>query len=234
MSIERAFDWRQIRLVAFDVDGTLYAQPPLRLRIAGALIAHTIRSGSIRTLALLRTYRKLREELGNDETPDFDQVLMHMVAQHHRLDPELVRGIVVEWMEKRPLASLAKCRYPAVVDLFDRVRTSGRVLGVLSDYPAHAKLKAMSLEADYVVSAGEVGLLKPHPRGLQRLMALAEVTPDETVLIGDRLDRDGEAARRAGAACLLRSAKRVKGCRTFTRFDDPVFDGLRCPVAKAG
>ena len=229
-----AFDWRQIRLVAFDVDGTLYAQRPLRLRIAAALIAHSVRSVSNQTISVLKTYRKLRERLGDNETPDFDQVLVRMVAQHHHLDQDLVRGMVAEWMEERPLGFLARCRYPAAASLFERVRTSGRAVGVLSDYPAHAKLKAMGLEADYVVSAGEVGRLKPHPRGLQRLMELAEATPEETVLIGDRVERDGEAARRAGAVCLLRSKRRIEGVRTFTRFDDPVFDGLRYSVANAG
>lgn len=228
-----SFDWGSIRLVAFDVDGTLYAQRPLRLRMAAALASHTVLSASTRTMAVLKSYRNLREELGDAETPDFEQVLLRMVAQQHRLDPELVRAIVAEWMEKRPLGSLARCRYPAVDCLFERIRASGRVIGILSDYPAHAKLKAMHLDADHVVSAGEVGLLKPHPLGLQRLMELAGVTPDQTVLIGDRVERDGEAARRAGAACLLRSATDVEGVRTFTRFDDPVFRGLRYSAAIA-
>ena len=31
---QSAFDWASVRLVAFDVDGTLYAQRALRLRMA--------------------------------------------------------------------------------------------------------------------------------------------------------------------------------------------------------
>jgi FMN phosphatase YigB (HAD superfamily) len=57
-------------------------------------------------------------------------------------------------------------------------------------------------------------------------MELAGTAPAETVLIGDRQERDGEAARRAGCACLLRSDKPVPGAITFKRFDDPLFDGL--------
>lgn len=222
-------DWRRIKLVAFDVDGTLYAQKPLRLRVAAALIGHTLRSRSTSTMAVLKTYRTLRERIGDAETPDFESVLLGQVSQRHQLSSETVREIIAEWMEQRPLGSLARCRYPTVDRLFERIRASGRLIGILSDYPAHAKLQAMALSADHVVSAGEVGLLKPHPKGLQRLMKLAGTAADETILIGDRDERDGEAARRAGTACLLRSSKPIMGIGTFTRFDDPVFDGLDKP-----
>lgn len=225
--------WEQIRLIAFDVDGTLYAQRTLRLQMAAALFAHTLRSGSGRTLALLKTYRSFREELGDAETPNFDRILIDRVAKHHALAPDAVHASVAEWMEQRPLPFLARCRYSAVDRLFDRIRASGRTIGILSDYPAEAKLKAMGLTADHVVSAGEVGLLKPHPRGLQRLMEMAGTTPQETVLVGDREDRDAAAAQRAGTACLLRSTKRIKGVTTFARFDDPLFEGIDYPLAEA-
>lgn len=220
------FDWRPIRLVAFDVDGTLYAQAPLRRQMAARLILHSILRGDRRTLAVLRSYRTHREELGDGEREDFETVLVDEVARRHRMPGDAVRRIVSEWIDERPLPLLARCRYAGVDRLFDAVRASGRAIGVLSDYPAVAKLEAMALRADHVVSAAEVGFLKPHPAGLQRLMALAGVAPHETVLIGDRQERDGEAARRAGAHCLLRSSRPVPAARCFARFDDPVFAAL--------
>ena len=223
-------DWRPIQLVAFDVDGTLYAQKPLRLRMMVALAAHTLRRRSLRDLAVLRSYRTLREEIGSAEVEDFDNVLLAQVARRHKLDTHSVRGIVSEWMEERPLRHLSACRYPLVDQLFDRARQSGRSVGILSDYPTSAKVQALGLHADYLVSASDVGLLKPHPRGLKRLMELAGTTPEQTILIGDRADRDAAAAQRAGCACLLRSSKPVPGAITFARFDDPIFDGLNEPV----
>ena len=35
-------DWKDIRLVVFDVDGTLYRQRPLRLRMARDLVLHAV------------------------------------------------------------------------------------------------------------------------------------------------------------------------------------------------
>jgi FMN phosphatase YigB (HAD superfamily) len=66
------------------------------------------------------------------------------------------------------------------------------------DYPATEKLAAMGLAAHHVVAASDIGLLKPHARGLQSLTAAASTTARETLFVGDRADRDGVAGRRAG------------------------------------
>ena len=44
-----------------------------------------------------------------------------------------------------------------------------------------------------------------------------------TLLIGDRAERDGLAARAAGAHVLLRASQPIAGWRTFARFDDALF-----------
>jgi putative hydrolase of the HAD superfamily len=81
------------------------------------------------------------------------------------------------------------------------------------------------------VSAGDegIGMLKPHPRGLEALMAAAGASAQATLLIGDRTDRDGLVARRAGARALIRSSKTIEGWQTFARFDDALF----APVLEA-
>jgi phosphoglycolate phosphatase-like HAD superfamily hydrolase len=66
-----AINWESIRLVVFDVDGTLYNQKTLRLRIL-----NTIASRSLETLMILRLYRKLRETIGKQEIDGFERVLL--------------------------------------------------------------------------------------------------------------------------------------------------------------
>ena len=99
------------------------------------------------------------------------------------------------------------------------------MIGIFSDYPAQAKLDALELRADYIVSAADsgVGILKPNSRGLEVLMASAGATERQTVLIGDRADRDGAAARRIGVRSLIRSASASNGWQTFAGFDDAIF-----------
>jgi HAD superfamily hydrolase (TIGR01549 family) len=223
---EGPFDWTPIRLVVFDVDGTLYRQRPLRIRMAAALIAYSLRSGSFRTLRVLQEYRRRREHFGDREIEAFEEHLAREVAERFEIAPEIVRSIVSEWIDARPLPMLLACRYAGIDGLFERIRASGRAIGILSDYSADTKLTALGLHADYVVSAQDVGFLKPHPRGLERIMAMAGESPDTTVLIGDRMERDGEAARRAGVQALLRTSRPIEGWRCFRTYDDTLFDGI--------
>jgi len=223
--IETPSDWDGVALVAFDVDGTLYNQWPLRLRMAREMLHWAVRRRTFRFIAVVTAYRRIRERLSEQGAEDFERRLIAETAAATGCSGAAVRAIVGEWIERRPLRYLARCRYPGLPSLFAGLRRCGKTIGIFSDYPARAKLAALNLAADFVVSAHDpgIGTLKPHPRGLEYLMAAAGVTPPQTLLIGDRQDRDGLAALRAGARILLRSPKPIKGWQTFRRYDDPLF-----------
>jgi putative hydrolase of the HAD superfamily len=220
-----SLDWDNVHFVVFDVDGTLYRQRQLRLRMAWDILLYTLLKRDLNVIAVLARYRRIRERLGDEQGIDFERALITQTATATANSPDRVRSIVSEWIEQRPLRYLAACRYPSLSQLFAGLRRSGKSIGILSDYPAEAKLEALGLTANYVVFAGDesIGLLKPHPRGLESLIAAAGVKPHETVVIGDRVDRDGLVARRAGAQALIRSSKPIEGWQTFTRFDDALF-----------
>jgi putative hydrolase of the HAD superfamily len=221
----RPGDWQGITLVAFDVDGTLYDQRALRLRMARDLLSQAFRRRDLGVFRVLGTYRDLREQLGDAETHDFESQLLARTATTTRSTESTVRTIVAEWIERRPLLYLADCRYKGVTELFAGLRRHRKVVGVISDYPAAAKLAALGLAADFVVSAtdSDVAVLKPHPRGLRQLMRRAAVSPSATLLIGDRTERDGLAAQRASTHCLIRSSRPKTGWQTFAHFNDPLF-----------
>jgi FMN phosphatase YigB (HAD superfamily) len=217
-------DWRDIRLVAFDVDGTLYSQRPLRLRMARDMILYSVKKRDLTAIGVVSTYRSKRERLGAEEVADFDRVLIAETAKAMSISPERVQSIVSEWIEARPLQYLRSCLFSGVPQLFAGLKRSGRKIGIFSDYAATEKLAAMGLEADHVVAACDVGLLKPHPIGLQSLMVSAGATAGETLFIGDRADRDGLSGQRAGVKTLIRSSKPIKAFQTFGTFHDSLFD----------
>ena len=225
----KPLDWSQIRLAVFDVDGTLYDQRRLRLLMARDLLFHLLSCGNTRFIRILRTYRRLREQLAEEETAKFEQVLLEKTAAACGCSPAEVQQTVFNWMEQRPLPYLARCRFPGVDAVFAGLRRSGIAIGIYSDYPAQAKLDAMELYADYVVCAPdkEVEVLKPHPRGLEVLLNKAGMAPENAVLIGDRTERDGEAARRAGVLPLIRSPKILAGWQSFASYADALFDRVR-------
>ena len=225
---DRAIDWSSIRLVVFDLDGTLYEQRPVRLGMARDLLLHSLKARSLAELRLVSAYRKLREELAEGGAPDFMHELHQALGSRHKLPPHEVAATAEEWLERRPLRHLRAARIAGAAELFEALRRSGRMVGVWSDYPVRDKLASLGLTADHVCAAtdGDIGRLKPDPTGLLALLARAGVVPGEALMIGDRPERDGEAARRAGVRFVLRAGKPVAGHLQAADYHDPLFAGL--------
>ena len=222
-------DWQSVNLVGFDVDGTLYSQRRLRLAMLQEMAGEVLRSRSIRFVQFLKSYRHLRELAGSAFADNFEQGIVARTAAANRCSEERVREVVLEWIHERPLKHLPACRYAGVSALFAGLKASGKSIGIFSDYPAKAKLAALELKADHIVCAGDEGVprLKPDPGGLKKLITDAGALPT-TLFIGDRIERDGEAARAVGVRVLIRSTKMHDGWQTFRAFDDALFLPVLC------
>lgn len=216
--------WSKVRLVVFDLDGTLYDQPPLRRAMALELVKHSLLRRSLRTIDTLRAYRQIRELLGQVQGDDFNNEQFRLTARRCGCSEGEVRALVEEWIERRPLAHLPRYKARGIDSLFSALRATGRRIAVWSDYPVNAKLAALGLKADYVIWSGDhgVGRLKPDPTGLLALLEEAGVTAEETLVIGDRADRDAAGAAAIGVPALIRSSH-SSGDTMFRRFDDPPF-----------
>lgn len=215
-------------MVVFDVDGTLYDQRGLRLRMLREMFLHSTSRHTIEFAWILRIYRRTREELGDALHEDFESELIARTVALAGCSEEQVRATVSEWIEHRPLRHLMRYRFPKLVELFNTLRREGKIIGIYSDYPAHMKLKVLQLDGDLVVCAGDqdIRVLKLHAKGLRILMSRAAVSPIQTILIGDRPDRDGLAARAAGVRPLIRSVRPIRGWETFKGYDDPIFSAV--------
>ena len=80
----------------------------------------------------------------------------------------------------------------------------------------------------------EVARLKPDPAGLLAILRATGVDARRALMIGDRFDRDGVAASRAGMRALIRSGRPHPDYGTFRAYDDPVFQPLLSGRAPAG
>jgi putative hydrolase of the HAD superfamily len=187
---------------------------------------HAVAKRDLNAIGVISAYRRIRERLGAEEIVDFERVLIAETAEVTSMSTEQVHGIVSEWIDTRPLRYLRACLFSGVPELFAGLHRAGKKIGIFSDYPATEKLAAMGLAAHHVVAASDVGLLKPHARGLQSLIIAAGTSAQETLLIGDRADRDGVAGQRAGVRVLIRSSKPIETFQTFKTFRDPLFDSF--------
>jgi phosphoglycolate phosphatase/putative hydrolase of the HAD superfamily len=221
-------DWSRYRTVVFDVDGTLYDQRALRTRMLLMMAQASLKAGNIRGYLMLSAFRKVREDLAARDADDFLLRQYELTAERCGWTAREVRDFVSDWMLTRPLVALPDCVYGGVAGLFQTLRANGKTIAILSDYPAVEKLVAMGLRADIVVCAedAEVGRLKPNPRGLLRILSETGARSDECLMIGDRADRDGEAAARCGVRALIRSRRKLPQWDTFRDYRDEIFGSV--------
>lgn len=189
---------------------------------------HTILGRNLGFLSVINTYWSIIKYFGNTEVLSFESRFITQTIETTGFSEEKVLTIVNEWIEQTPLPYLLSCRYPGLIELFAGLKRSGRVIGIFSDYPAHQKLAALDLAADYIVSVQNdcIRPLKPHPKGLKFLVSVVVFTATELVIIGNRIKHDGIAAQQAGTQCLIRSSKFKQERQTFVRFHDHLFTPL--------
>src|SRR3979411_2132336 len=109
-----SLDWDNVHFVVFDVDGTLYRQRQLRLRMAWDILLYTLLKRDLNVIAVLARYRRIRERLGGEQGIGFERTLITQTPTATANSPDSVRSIVAEWIERRPLRYLAACRYPSL------------------------------------------------------------------------------------------------------------------------
>ena len=182
----------QLRLLVFDLDGTLVDS---RQDLANAVNA-TLRRLGRATLpdAVIASYigdgagMLIRRALGDpDSEPAVDEALELFLAfyREHKLDTTYVYSGV--------LASLdALCNRP-----------ERYTLAVLTNKPVRPSLEiceALGLSAYFstIYGGNSFATRKPNPEGLQQLMREAHASPRQTLMVGDS-DVDVLTARAAGA-----------------------------------
>jgi len=199
---------RAPRALLFDLDGTLYRQPPLRLRMAVELLASPLRGprAALRAARGVSVFRRTREEL-RGETGGLERLQYARAAERAGVDAAQLEEWVREWIHERPLRHLRRLRAAGLVELLDALAARGVRAGIFSDYPAHAKLDALGVGGrfDPVLCATdrEIDAFKPDPRGFLRACDLWGLAPAEVLYVGDRADVDAAGARRAGMPCVL-------------------------------
>jgi len=186
-----------------DLDGTLYRARGVKLCMLAELSL-----GGWGALGTLRQFRSEHERLRRMTEPlagDPYRLQLERTAQALGLAPTLVEVRIREWMIERPGKWLRRFRRAALLAELQRFREAGGRLALVSDYPARSKLAALGCGElfEVVVANGEAGgprWLKPHPDGYLSAASRLGIAPERCLVLGDRPDADGEAARRAGMA----------------------------------
>lgn len=205
-----------IRLLSFDLDGTLYKVRRFR-------VAWRLRYERGLLLALLAAREKIRHE---PPLPDMDALKQReaeLVAPSFGLTAEETLERLSELRKDMPWALTGGARpYPGVRGALEAAAARGLKLAVLSDYDPDEKLENLGL-ADLpwvaVIGAEHLGALKPHPDSFLELARRAKVAPSQVLHIGDREDLDVDGALAAGMRAWRKASKKGLVSRSEHVFD---------------
>lgn len=184
-----------------DLDGTLYQAFPLKLIMAGQLAI-----AGPRAMQIISRFRKeheaIRHEMLECDLSPLDEQLVR-TSRALGLDRAEVQATVSRYMFERPLNWLRRFARKDLLHEIEGFREDGGRTAIVSDYPAMAKLEAIGAKNlfDRVTACGEADgpkRLKPAPDGYLMAAKSLGVEPTRCLVIGDRADADGAAAKAAG------------------------------------
>lgn len=192
-----------IETVIFDLDGTLYNKRGLAQRMVARLW------WCLPLLASERLARRNMHYVQYASEDEFFGVFFATMARGHWWGP----GIAARWYHHVYLPTMIRLiakhhpARPEALALIEECKAQGIRLAIYSDYGSvKEKLKALHIDPqpfELMVSAPELGALKPSEPCARRVLEMLGAKAETTLFVGDREDKDGASAKAVGAKFLL-------------------------------
>ncbi len=178
-----------------DVDGTLYSQKKMRIKMGARLLSfYILRPHRIKELYALKIFRNLREK---DEwkRASFEELYLE-IKKKTSLSLIRIEKSIQYWMFQAPLDIIKSCSYQNVISYINEQHHNRKKVIVYSDYPATEKLKAIGMEYDLVFAFGADGIdeQKPSLQIMKAIVSKSGYTANQLLYVGDRDDRDKVSA----------------------------------------
>jgi putative hydrolase of the HAD superfamily len=194
--------------VAFDLDGTLYPNYRLNIRIIPFIPEE---------LPLIWAMGKARTRIrANPEAypqTGFYETQARLMAEFLKADPEAVlkKTTALIYRGWEPFFTRI-APFPHVRETLEVLGKEGFKLGLLSDFPPEVKLANMGLDGywDAVLCSETTGRLKPHPLPFLELARRMEMPPERILYVGNSVRYDVTGAKGAGMKAALTSRSIIK------------------------
>lgn len=204
-------DFKEIKAVAFDIDGTLYKELPFNLMVTPYFLLH---------LNFFLKYNKVRKELRHNKPDgyyeDFNGEQANLLAQKLNCSTEKasqkLNRIVYEGLKK----FYSKLKpYKGALDFIRRLKEAGIKVAVLSDFPPEQKGEIWGIKAycDYLIGSEHTGALKPSPYVFSVLQETLGIPAEQILYVGNNHKYDVEGSKKAGmkSAWIITPSKKCSG-----------------------
>ena len=199
-----------ISAIAFDLDGTLYPNSGLYIRLLPFLARHW---PLVAALGRARNIIREKQELSSESyVSDFYSYQAQIVAKLLKKPQEQIREKLDRLIYRGWEPHFLKIKmFPHVQELLIELRTTPLKLGILSDFPLRSKLKNLGIAEywDVVLSAEDTGALKPALRPFSELARALGCPAEHILYVGNSRFCDAHGARRAGMKTALRTSRFV-------------------------
>jgi putative hydrolase of the HAD superfamily len=203
-----------IRGVAFDLDGTLYANYKLNIRLVPFFFRHLALSGAFAGVRAM-LHKTAAKEAG--EWPrvlpgagippeSFYDTQAALLAERLKTDPGSAKKMIDRLIYRGWEKHFTRIKpFPHAAETLGSLKASGFRLGLLSDFPPRRKLELLGLDSffDAVFSTEELGVLKPNPAPFLKLASALGLPPREILYVGNSPRYDIIGAKKAGMKTAL-------------------------------
>jgi putative hydrolase of the HAD superfamily len=193
---------RELKAVAFDLDGTFYPNYRLYQRLTGFIVKNP-RFFLAFVSARRQLHRLERKTAPNTSFYDEQAALMAAILGHppDRIK-EKVDSLIYRGWDKR-FAGIKP--FPYVKETLAAFREAGLRLAVLSDFPPQQKIPMLGLDGMFesILSSEEAGALKPSAVPFAALRQSLNVNAGEILYVGNSAKYDIKGARQAGMKTAL-------------------------------
>ena len=190
----------KIKLIVFDVDGTLYSSNVLRILIFIEIFLYLlVFPYKFREIHYLWYFRKNRQHLSNLKSYNLsDKEYMNQNSKIN-LSSDSRKAIVEKWIMQKPLKYLKYLKYREITNFLDFLKNNKINYVFYSDYPISSKLNAMNIKYEKYYHANQetINVLKPNLKGIKIILSDFNIKSSECLIVGDRDDIDGILAKEA-------------------------------------
>ena len=206
-----------IKALCLDIDGTLYPQRMLTLRMIRSVFPSLLLG--LRFNSVRQKYR-IDQEVKDTVPASRDGLLSRqanlMLEQFGKPVTEentilMRKRIDNQFYDAWQRTFLSIKGYAHMREALELAKQEGMEIIVFSDFPVAQKLETLGIAdlVDVALSSEDSGYLKPSPMAFSYLLDHVKVSPSEVLYVGDSYTKDCQGAKRAGLySALLTSSKK--------------------------